>query len=88
MIRSGAMKPDDPRVVRLFDLAAELADDGESSQSGSSSPSSESSSDERASTLMEQSEVATRWEREDASALNHEACWVNRRILASFIESA
>lgn len=78
MICSDALKPDDPRVVRLFDLALSLADDEDSSQSGSSSPSSESSSDERASTVMEHSNIAAKWERDDAADLDHEACWVNR----------
>lgn len=78
MIRSGAIKPDDPRVVRLFDLASSMVEEEESSQSGSSSPSSESSDDERASTLMDQSSIAAKWEREDATELDHESCWVNR----------
>ena len=78
MIRSGALNPDDPRVVRLFDLAAALVPDDDSSGSDSSSMSSEASSDEKESHAMGQSEAATRWEREDAATLSHEACRVNR----------
>lgn len=78
MIRNGTLKPDDPRVVRLYDLASNLVSEDESSQSDSSSASSESSDDEKASSNMGHPEVAARWEREDAAALDHHSCWVNR----------
>ena len=78
MVRSGALKPDNPRVVRLYDLASDLVVEDDSSDSDSNVSTSNSDSDAKASELMEQSGVAARWERDDPGELNHEQCWVNK----------